>query len=158
MPPGCGRLKMIIRPTILIAEDDPDDQLLLQTAFLENGEQHKLNFVGNGVDLLFHLNNINDRIDGNEFPDFIMLDLNMPRKNGRETLQDIKQHPVFRKIPVIIYTTTRDEREIKRCYELGANTYIVKPANFESMVKMVGIVLRYWCSTASIPARMSGAD
>ncbi len=152
MPQRSGRSTMIVMPTILIAEDDPDDQLLLRSAFLENGEQHKLNFVGNGVDLLFHLNNINDRVDGSEFPDFIMLDLNMPLKNGREALQDIKQHPVFRKIPVIIYTTTRDEREIRRCYELGANTYIVKPANFESMVRMVGTVLRYWCSTASTPA------
>ncbi len=153
MPQRSGRSTMIVKPTILIAEDDPDDQILLQSAFLENGEQHKLNFVGNGVDLLFYLNNTN-RINGTEFPDFIMLDLNMPLKNGREVLQDIKQDPVFRKIPVIIYTTTRDEREIRRCYELGANTYIVKPANFERMVQMVGTVLRYWCSTASIPARM----
>ncbi len=148
---------MVIRPTILIAEDDPDDRLLLQSAFVENGGKHRLDFVDDGVDLLFHLNGLNTGADSDKFPDFIMLDLNMPRRNGREALQDIKQHPVFRKIPVIIYTTTQDEREIKRCYELGANTYIVKPSTFENMVKMVGVVLRYWYSTASIPARISGS-
>ena len=137
----------------MIAEDDLDDQLLLKNAFVENGGNQELHFVGDGVDLLYYLNNVQQGSHGKEdYPDFIMLDLNMPRKNGREALQDIKQHPVFRKIPVIIYTTTTDEQEIRRCYELGANTYIVKPTNFESMVRIVNTVLRYWLSTASVPS------
>jgi CheY-like chemotaxis protein len=75
----------------------------------------------------------------------------MPKKSGREALQEIKQHPVFKTIPVIVYTTTKNESEIKRCYELGANTYIVKPARFEALLKVVEGIRSYWLTTASIP-------
>jgi CheY-like chemotaxis protein len=139
------------KPKILVAEDDADDQLLLQSAFTENGGNQKLQFVNDGVDLMVHLKAISDSEREGQYPDFIMLDLNMPRKNGKEALQEIKQHPVFKTIPVIIYTTTRDEREVKKCYELGANNYIVKPSDFQSMIRMVDTVLRYWLSTACVP-------
>jgi CheY-like chemotaxis protein len=85
-------------------------------------------------------------------PGFILLDLNMPKKDGREVLMEIKQHPVFKKIPVIVFTTTKNEIEIKRCYELGANSYIVKPISFDALLKVIENIRSYWFQTASIPA------
>ena len=136
---------------ILIAEDDADDQLFLKTAFLENGGAPELVFVEDGVELLAHLETLAQGDIESRYPDFIMLDLNMPRKSGKEALEEIKKHPEFKRIPVIIYTTTRDALEIKRCYALGANNYIVKPANFENMLAIVRTVLNYWLATASLP-------
>jgi CheY-like chemotaxis protein len=75
----------------------------------------------------------------------------MPKKDGRETLKEIKLHPIFKKIPVVIFTTTKNESEITRCYELGANTYIVKPDSFESLVKIAASLSSYWFSTAVVP-------
>jgi CheY-like chemotaxis protein len=137
---------------ILIAEDDADDRFLLQTAFKENGYDDKIEFVENGVELIQFLNDVSQSTVEKNFPGFILLDLNMPKKGGREALEEIKQHPVFRSIPVIVYTTTKNENEIKRCYELGANTYIVKPSRFEALLKTVQGIRSYWLDTASIPA------
>ena len=137
---------------ILVADDDADDRFLIQTAFKENGYDDKIEFVENGVELLKFLNDISQNSSRESvFPGFILLDLNMPKKSGREVLQEIKQHPVFKTIPVIVYTTTKNESEIKRCYELGANTYIVKPARFEALLKVVEGIRSYWLTTASIP-------
>lgn len=135
---------------ILIAEDDMDDRFLLETAFNENGHEHTLEFVENGVELFQYLNGQLEA--GRALPGFILLDLNMPKKNGKEVLYELKQHSVFKKIPVIVYTTTRNELEVKRCYELGANTYIVKPISFESLLQVVRSISSYWLSTASIPS------
>ena len=105
---------------ILVAEDDSDDRFLLQTAFKEKGYDDKLEFVENGVELIEFLSNIKDnKTTHSSFPYFILLDLNMPKKDGREALKEIKQHPDFKKIPIIVFTTTKNESEIKRCYELG---------------------------------------
>ena len=75
----------------------------------------------------------------------------MPKKDGREVLKELKQHPVFKKIPVIVFTTTKNEIEIKRCYELGANSYVVKPITFDALLKVVENIRSYWFQTASIP-------
>jgi CheY-like chemotaxis protein len=139
---------------ILIAEDDADDRYLIQTAFDEKGYSEKIDFVENGVELLNYLENIyqDKRTEEKNFPGFILLDLNMPKKDGREVLKELKQHPVFKKIPVIIFTTTKNELEIKRCYELGANSYVVKPISFDALLKVVENIRSYWFYTASIPA------
>jgi len=137
---------------ILIAEDDADDRFLLQTAFDEKGYSDRIEFVENGVELLKYLDNISrNGSDEVSYPGFILLDLNMPKKNGREALQELKQHPVFKSIPVIVYTTTKNEQEIRRCYELGANSYVVKPARFEALLKVVEDIRSYWLDTVSIP-------
>jgi CheY-like chemotaxis protein len=137
---------------ILVAEDDSDDRFLLQTAFKEKGYDDKLEFVENGVELLEFLSAIqHDKSGEDTYPYFIMLDLNMPKKDGREVLKEIKQHPVFKKIPIIVFTTTKNENEIKRCYELGANTYIVKPVSYEGLLKVLDNIRTYWSNTASIP-------
>lgn len=134
-------------PFILIAEDDVDDRMLLQTAFDEGNFNVQIEFVGNGSELLEFLE------EKTKYPNIILLDLNMPKKDGRETLREIKQHPVFKKIPVIVFTTTKNENEIARCYELGANTYVVKPDSFESLRKIAENLAEYWFNTASISRR-----
>jgi len=136
---------------ILIAEDDADDRFLLQAAFEENGFKDKLHFVENGVEVLEYLNTINAQSSNKIFPRFILLDLNMPKKDGREVLKELKQHPDFKKIPVVIFSTTNNEQEMRRCYELGANSYITKPNSFESLIKTVAALRSYWTHTSSIP-------
>lgn len=137
---------------VLIAEDDADDRFLLQTVFDEKGYTDKIEFVENGVELIDYLYAVLEKKNGaRSFPAFILLDLNMPKKDGREALKEIKQHPVFKKIPVIVFTTTKSENEIRRCYELGANTYVVKPVSFEGLLKVVDDIRGYWMNTASIP-------
>jgi CheY-like chemotaxis protein len=137
---------------ILIAEDDADDRFLLQAAFEENGFTDKLQFVENGVEVVEYLQSINTDKSEKRFPRFILLDLNMPKKDGREVLRELKQHPDFKKIPVVIFSTTNNEQEMRRCYELGANSYITKPNSFESLLKTVAALRSYWMHTSSIPA------
>jgi CheY-like chemotaxis protein len=138
---------------ILIAEDDADDRYLLQTAFTETGYPEQIDFVENGIEVFSYLDKIytGDSMEMRALPGFILLDLNMPKKDGREVLKELKQHPVFKKIPVIVFTTTKNEIEIKRCYELGANSYIVKPISFDALLKVVENIRSFWFQTASIP-------
>jgi CheY-like chemotaxis protein len=137
---------------ILIAEDDNDDRYLLQTAFEEVGNEETLKFVDDGVEVMEFLTEIEATGDETRYPDIVILDLNMPKKNGKETLAEIRKRQAFKNIPVIIYTTTRSEQEIKDCYELGANTYIVKPASYEVICEVVLSIKNLWLNTASIPA------
>lgn len=136
---------------ILIAEDDADDRFLLNAAFEENGFDDLLQFVENGVELIDFLHRL--EVEGNttSMPRFILLDLNMPKKDGREVLKEIKQNQFLKQIPVIIFSTTNNEQEMKRCYELGANSYITKPNSFENLIKTVAAVRSYWINTASCP-------
>lgn len=138
---------------ILIAEDDADDRYLLQTAFTEIGYPEQIDFVENGIEVLNYLDNIytSNNMEIKALPGFILLDLNMPKKDGREVLKELKQHPVFKKIPIIVFTTTKNEIEIKRCYELGANSYVVKPITFDALLKVVENIRSFWFQTASIP-------
>ncbi len=138
---------------ILIAEDDADDRFLLQTVFDEKGYTEKIEFVENGIELLnFLTNKEKQKTHESDYPVFILLDLNMPKKDGREALQEIKQHAIFKKIPVVVFTTTNNDNEIKRCYELGANTYVVKPVSFDALIKVVDDIRSYWIDTACTPA------
>jgi two-component system response regulator len=134
---------------ILIAEDDADDRFLLQTAFEEKGYHDKLEFVENGIELIAYLDE-RQQANGRQYPKFILLDLNMPKKDGREVLKELKEHEVYRKIPIVIFTTTRNENEIRRCYEMGANTYIVKPASFNDLLNTIEQIRSYWLNTAAI--------
>src|SRR5580698_5154814 len=137
----------MLRTSILIAEDDADDRFLLQSAFSENGYTENIEFVENGVEVM---NYLKDRIKGN-YPSFILLDLNMPKKNGREVLKEIKEHPELKKIPVIIFTTTKNETEINRCYDLGANSYIVKPSSFAILLNIIRLIRDYWLVVSATP-------
>jgi CheY-like chemotaxis protein len=136
---------------ILIAEDDADDRFLFKTAFEEKGYKDQIEFVENGIELWRFLQDIEKRDpEKRNYPSFILLDLNMPKKDGREVLREIKQHPVFKKIPVVVFTTTNSENEVKRCYELGANTYVVKPVSFDSLLKVVEEIRMYWQNAAPV--------
>lgn len=133
---------------ILIAEDDADDRFLLKTAFEENGFSDTLHFVENGVEVLDFLNkNIAEKP-----PRFILLDLNMPKKDGREVLKELKNNTLYKKIPVIVFSTTNNEQEMRRCYELGANSYITKPNSFENLVKTISVLRSYWIYTSRSPS------
>ena len=135
---------------ILIAEDDADDRFLLKTAFEESGYKNTLKFVENGVELIRHLKEVTQRKNNDEFPGFILLDLNMPKKDGREVLKEIKENKIFKKIPVIVFTTTKNETEISKCYELGANSYVVKPLVFDELVHIIKALYSYWFQISTI--------
>jgi two-component system response regulator len=135
--------------SILIAEDDPDDRFLLKKAFEENNATERIDFVENGVQVLEFLKNIHGA--NQHYPNIILLDLNMPRKDGRQVLQEIKEDEELKKIPVIIFTTSRNDLVIDKCYELGANSYIIKPVSFDSLLKVVERLRTYWMQTATLP-------
>ena len=139
-------------PLIVIAEDDVDDQFLLQTAFDENGTNHQVKFVNNGVELVSYLDScfgIEGKIS--QRPSLIILDLNMPKKDGREVLKELKSNDLFKCIPVIIFTTTKNAMEVQRCYEFGANSYIVKPVSFDLLVNIIKEIKSFWFNTAVLP-------
>ncbi|MEP6681839.1 MAG: response regulator [Parafilimonas sp.] len=131
---------------ILVAEDDADDRFLIQTAFEEKGYSDELEFVENGIELLSYLGDSSKE----SMPRIILLDLNMPKKDGREVLLELKQHHLFKRIPIVVFTTTKNEKEIARCYDLGANTYIVKPTTFEELLFIVEQIHSYWLNAAAI--------
>jgi len=131
---------------ILVAEDDADDRFLIQTAFEEKGYSDILEFVENGIELIAYL----DESSKESMPRIILLDLNMPKKDGREVLLELKQHHLFKRIPIVVFTTTKNENEIARCYDLGANTYIVKPTSFEELLFIVEQIHSYWLNAAAI--------
>lgn len=129
---------------ILIAEDDADDRYLLQAAFDENGYKDSLCFVENGFEAMDYLKQWKSGAEGFKKPRFIMLDLNMPKKDGREVLKEIKNDEELRSIPVIVFSTTNNEQEMKRCYDAGANSYITKPNSFENLVQTIAAMRSYW--------------
>ena len=130
---------------ILIADDDEEDRLLARDALEESRLANRLYFVEDGVDLLNFL-----RREGGydpasaPRPGLILLDINMPRMNGLEALQEIKSEPDLRSIPVVILTTSRAEEDILRSYDLGVNSFISKPVNFEGLVRVMRTLGRYW--------------
>jgi two-component system response regulator len=138
------------RPFILVAEDDADDRYLMQTALAETGFTEPVSFVDNGVELIHHLEAIEEHRGSAPFPRLILLDLNMPKMDGREVLKKIKSHDSFRKIPVIVFSTTKNQLEVQRCYDLGANTYIVKPASYDTLVETMREICRYWFKFATL--------
>lgn len=141
------------RITILMADDDPDDQLLVQDAFEEVHLNNQFAFVNDGIELMDYLHRRGDYADlaGTPLPGLILLDLNMPKKDGREALMEIKADPVLRTIPVVILTTSSAEEDILRTYDLGANSFIVKPVTFDKLVEIIRKVTNYWFEIVRLP-------
>jgi len=139
---------------ILMAEDDADDRLLAQDALNECKLDVELRFVENGEDLLDYLLRRGKYTQANNSPKpgLILLDLNMPRKDGREALREIKASPELRRIPVVVLTTSRADTDIERIYELGANSFISKPVLFEGLVGLMQLLGKYWFDTVALPA------
>lgn len=138
---------------ILVAEDDPDDRLLIHEAFDESRLVNELHFVEDGEELLDYLLHQNKYADtAAPYPGLILLDLNMPRKDGREALAEIKLHPKLRRIPVVVMTTSKAEEDILRTYDLGVSSFIVKPVTFDSLVDIIRALGRYWFEIVELPA------
>jgi len=143
---------------ILMADDDPDDRLLVKDAFgeckSEAGIVDQMRFVDDGEDLLDYLNRRGRYSDPatSPRPDLILLDLNMPRKDGREALREIRATAELKSIPVVIFTTSRAETDIKLVYGLGANSFITKPTAFDALVNTLGVLSRYWLHVVELPS------
>ena len=139
--------------TILLADDDPDDRQLTRDAFAENRLANVLNTVDDGEELLEYLQRRGRYADqrNEPLPGLILLDLNMPRKDGREALKEIKADPNLRRIPIVVLTTSKAEEDIVRSYDLGVNSYVTKPVTFKSLVELVKVLGRYWFEVVELP-------
>ena len=138
-------------PTILLVDDNPGDLALTQEAFHECGLSANFQTAGDGVEAVAMLSRSGAHIDA-VTPDFILLDLNLPRMSGREVLAFIKQDERLRRIPTIILSTSSRQQDIEQCYELCANTYIVKPVQWSQFLAIVRSFESYWFSVATLPS------
>jgi len=136
---------------ILIAEDDPDDRLLMQDAFAESRFSHPIAFVENGVELLRYVRGEPPYQD-RAYPGLILLDLNMPRMDGRTALMHLKTDPSFKRIPVIVLTTSCAEDDIQRTYDLGVTAYVSKPGTHDGLMELVSSLNDFWTRFVSLPA------
>jgi CheY-like chemotaxis protein len=139
---------------VLLAEDDSDDRLLVKDAMGDCGWDGDLRFVEDGEDLLDYLKHRGKYSQSANAPrpGLILLDLNMPRKDGREALSEIKNDAELRRIPVVVLTTSKADTDIGRLYDLGANSFIAKPIHFEALVNVMRLLGQYWFSTVELPA------
>lgn len=139
--------------TILVADDDADDRLMIGEAFEEAMLKNPIAFVKDGVELLEYLRNENEYTDTSAYPTpgIILLDLNMPRMDGRTALEEIRNDPVLRRVPVVVLTTSQAEEDILRTYDLGVNSFITKPVTFDGLVQVVQVLNRYWIEIVALP-------
>jgi len=138
---------------ILIADDDDEDRMLVQDAIEESRLPNPLHFVVDGQEVMDYLLNIGKFSDKEKYPapGLVLLDLNMPKKDGREVLREIKNTKSLRSIPIIVLTTSKAEEDILRTYDLGVNSYITKPATFNGLVEIIRNLGKYWFEIVSIP-------
>lgn len=139
--------------TILMADDDADDRQLTREALEDARLINDIRFVENGEELLDYLHRRGKYAPPAEAPrpGLILLDLNMPRKDGRTVLKELKQDPVLRTIPVVVLTTSKSDEDIYRSYDLGVNSYIVKPVTFEALVDILQTLEKYWFEIVELP-------
>jgi CheY-like chemotaxis protein len=139
--------------TILYADDDAEDRMLVKDAWEESRLANELHFVEDGEELMEFLQRRGKyaHLDISSLPGMILLDLNMPRKDGREALQEIKADPRLRSIPVVVLTTSKAEEDILRAYDLGVNSFILKPVTFDSLVDITKTLSKYWFEVVELP-------
>jgi CheY-like chemotaxis protein len=139
--------------SILVADDDADDRLMIKDALSENRLANDLRFVRDGEELMDYLHRRGDFASPEKSPrpGLILLDLNMPKKDGREALREIKSHPEFKGIPVVVLTTSKAEEDIYRTYNLGVNSFVTKPVTFEALVEVTRELGRYWFEIVELP-------
>jgi CheY-like chemotaxis protein len=143
--------------TVLVADDDDDDRMFIRKAWAKERAPEALRFVENGEELTDYLNHLGKYGDPalSPRPSMILLDLNMPKKDGREALREIKANPELRQIPIIILTTSRADEDICGSYDLGANSYISKPVTFAALVDVMQVIGKYWIDFVDLgPANM----
>jgi CheY-like chemotaxis protein len=129
---------------ILLVEDNPGDVRLTKEALKECGVPHQLTVAGDGVEAMRLLR-------GGQTPDLIQLDLNQPRKDGREVLEEVKADPQLRRIPVVILTTSNSQTDVARAYDLHVNAYVVKPVDMDRFVEVIKAVDAFWFDVARLP-------
>lgn len=147
-------MPLTTRPvTILVADDDADDRQLTQEAFSESKLANDLRFVEDGVEVFDYLNRIGKFADpaSSPWPSILLLDLNMPRMDGREVLVELKKNPRYAGIRVIVMTTSKSEADINKAYLLNAASYITKPVTFDSLVNVVTMLGKYWLEIVELP-------
>ena len=138
---------------ILIADDDEEDRMLVKEALEENKLMNILQFAENGEDLMNYLHNKDKYQDKKKYPrpGLILLDLNMPKKDGREALKEIKEDPELKMIPIVILTTSKAEEDIFKTYNLGVSSFITKPVTFSSLVEIMRTLSKYWFEIVELP-------
>ncbi len=144
--------------TILMADDDDDDCLLAREALAESRLANELYFVKDGEELMDYLYRRGKYVleSDSPRPGLILLDLNMPKKDGREALTLIKSDPNLRQIPVVVLTTSKAEEDVYRSYDLGANSFITKPVTFASLVEVIKTIGKYWFEIVELPLERVG--
>ncbi|MGI9435990.1 MAG: response regulator [Geminicoccaceae bacterium] len=149
---------MMERPiSILVADDDPDDRMMIQEAFTENRVANEIVFVEDGEQLMAFLRREGDfaALKDEPYPGIVLLDLNMPKKDGREALRELKADPELCRIPIIVLTTSQAEEDIARTYGLGVSSFITKPVSFEGLVDAVRVICQYWIQIVALPPECS---
>ncbi len=143
--------------SILVADDDPDDRMMIEEAFLENRIANRVDYVEDGEQLLAYLRRQEPyaQLKGQPFPGIILLDLNMPKKDGREALRELKTDPELCRIPVVVLTTSEAEEDIVRTYGLGVSSFITKPVTFNGLVDAVRVICQYWIQIVALPPECS---
>ncbi len=138
---------------ILMADDDPDDRFLAEDALREAHLMNEMRFVVDGEDLMDYLCRRGAYADPEKSPrpGVILLDLNMPRKDGRKAIVEIKQDPDLRRIPIVVLTTSKAEEDILRTYELGVCGYVTKPVSFEELIEVMKTIGKYWFEIVELP-------
>jgi CheY-like chemotaxis protein len=146
--------------TILMADDDQDDCLLVSKAFKASRLCNDLRFVKDGEELMDYLYQRGKYKGAGQAPPpgLILLDLNMPKKDGREALKEIKGNADLREIPVVVLTTSKDEEDVLKSYNLGANSYITKPVTFEGLVEVIKSLGKYWFEIVELPIAARNVD
>jgi len=139
--------------TILMADDDPDDCMLIEDALKEIGGAHTLRFVRDGEELADYLYSRGKYADSPDAlrPDLILLDLKMPKRDGREAIGQLKSDPQFRRIPVVALTTSTAADDINFSYDMGVNSYVTKPVTFRDLVDMMETLSKYWFELVELP-------
>lgn len=145
--------------SMVIADDDADDRLLIEDAFQECHLSNQRDYVEDGAELLHYLRAEDKWSHRNaaDLPSIILLDLNMPRMDGRTALAHLKADPVLRRIPVIVLTTSKAEEDIARTYDLGVNSFITKPVTFAGLLSAVKALNDYWLNSVQLPSQFEAA-
>jgi len=137
---------------VLLVEDDPGDVLMTEEAFAEYKVANRLTVVADGESAMSYLRKEGEYADA-PTPDLVLLDLNLPRMDGREVLAELKEHPELRRIPVVVLTTSEAEEDILRSYNLHANAYVTKPVDFERFISVVRKIDEFFVSVVRLPGR-----
>jgi CheY-like chemotaxis protein len=137
---------------VLLVEDDPADVLLIEEAFADNKVRNRLHRVADGVEALQFLRREGQYADAPQ-PDLVLLDLNLPRMDGREVLAEVKADETLRQIPVVVLTTSKAEEDVLRSYKLHANAYVTKPVDFERFIEVVRQIDEFFVSVVKLPPR-----